>query len=303
MYCMPACGINFSNRSELLTYEEMLRLVRLVADLGVSKIRLTGGEPFVRKDFIHFLNELTNINGIDKIHLTTNGTLLEDHIDTLVRLGIKSINLSLDSLDRNRFHSITRRDDLPKVLNTLQHLLDKEFEVKINMVVMANENIDDIVPMLELTKNNNIAVRFLEEMPFNGVGKNVNTEVWNYNDILNYIQKEYRSINKLPDPKYATSVNYSVVGYKGTFGIIAAYSRTFCGSCNRIRLTPQGMLKTCLYDNGVFNIRDLMRAGASDSELVNAFCSVLQHRAKDGHEAEARRKQNPISESMASIGG
>ena len=302
-YCMPECGIDFTDRKELMTYEEMLRISRIFADQGVNKIRITGGEPFVRKNLMSFLAELVAIDGIEKVHLTSNGTLLLDKIETLKALGITSINLSLDSLNRERFFEITRRDELPVVMKTFHQLVAADFDVKINMVVMSEKNIQDILPMLELAKTYPISVRFLEEMPFNGVGEKATSKPWSHLDILNYIKSNINGITNIPFVPTATATNYSIEGYKGTFGIIASYSRTFCGTCNRIRVTPQGQLKTCLYDSGVFNLTSMMRAGATDLEILEALKSALTHRAKDGHEAEALRSKNPISESMASIGG
>ena len=160
------------------------------------------------------------------------------------------------------------------------------FTVKINAVVMANRNIEDIIPFVRLTKNQQIAVRFIEEMPFNGSEKETSAEYWNYVKILEHIFEQFPKYNKLQDGPFSTSMNYRVQGHQGTFGVIPAYSRTFCGSCNRIRITPVGILKTCLYDKGVFNIRDLMRKGASDHEIGEAIISACSHRAKDGFEAE-----------------
>lgn len=302
-YCMPECGIEFTSRSALMSYEEMLRLCRIVSEQGISKVRITGGEPFVRKDLMHFLTDLVALPTIEKVNITSNGTLLEDKIDALARLGINSINLSLDSLDRARFFEITRRDDLPVVLENLERLIKANFQIKVNMVVMADKNTEDILSMLELARDQNISVRFLEEMPFNGQEDEAKQKCWTHVDILNFIKSTYPNIKKLKDARSSTSMNYQIDGFKGSFGIIASYTRTFCGTCNRIRVTPQGLLKTCLYDHGVFNLRDFMRQGASDEEIQQALKQSLSHRAKDGHEAEANRSGFPISESMASIGG
>ena len=302
-YCMPECGIDFTAREQLMTYEELLRVTRIFSKLGISKIRITGGEPFVRKDLMDFLNELSDISEVDQIHITSNGTLLKGHIQELKSIGIQSINLSLDSLDRDRFYKITRRDDLDIVLENMHALLDADFKVKINTVVMADENTEDIIPMLELAREHNLSVRFLEEMPFNGTGDKLDVIPWTHFDILNHIKTHFPSTKKIVDAPHATAANYSIEGFKGSFGIIASYTRTFCGTCNRIRLTPQGMLKTCLYDQGVFNLRDLIRAGANDHEIETALLDALGHRARDGHEAERQQRNQPISESMASIGG
>lgn len=301
-YCMPEEGITFLQRKDLLTYEEMERIVRVFARLGINKVRITGGEPFVRKGLIGFMQRLSAIEGMDSLHLTTNGTVNGDTIADLKALGIKSVNLSLDSLNRERFFEITRRDCFEQVMESFEQLQQQGIPTKINMVVMARRNTEDIIPMIELTKDRDISVRFLEEMPFNGSGARPEEQLWDQAMIYNYLEASYPNLEKLPDPPHSTSKNYKIPGYRGSFGIIASYSRLFCGTCNRIRLTPIGMLKTCLYDNGVFNIRDLIRAGATDEQLQTALLEALGNRAVDGFAAE-RKRDNTISESMASIGG
>ncbi|MFK7949338.1 MAG: GTP 3',8-cyclase MoaA [Saprospiraceae bacterium] len=302
-YCMPEEGINYVARRELMTYEEMVRITSAFAKQGITKVRITGGEPFLRKDMMQFLEAISQIPEIEKINITSNGTLLIDKISDLKRLGITSINLSLDSLNRERFYKITRRDDFPKVMNCLESLIDNDFEVKINMVVLAGQNLEDIIPMVELAKAKPISVRFIEEMPFNGTRGKGNVEFWSHIKILEKIRSVYPNISKVEDKPFSTSVNYRIDGFQGSFGLIPAFSRTFCGSCNRIRLTPQGVIKTCLYDNGVFNVRDLLRSGATDEQLVETLKTALNHRAKDGFEAEQQRFKIPVSESMATIGG
>lgn len=302
-YCMPEEGIKYMPRKELLSYEEMERVVRLMADLGISKVRITGGEPFLRKGMMGFLNTLNNIPGIEALNITTNGTLTKDLITDFKNVGIKTVNLSLDSLDSKRFYDITRRDNFETVMETFHQLLDYDIPTKINAVVMDGRNIEDIIPMVELTEKYPVSIRFIEEMPFNGSGKTAELK-WNFKKILNHIKAVFPEIQKIPDEKHSTSFNYKIPGFKGTVGIIAAYSRLFCGSCNRIRLTPQGMLKTCLYDDGVFNLKHLIRAGGNDDHLKTALLEALGNRAKDGFEAEQNRNFNfPVSESMATIGG
>ena len=301
-YCMPEEGIKYVDRKELLSFEEMIRMINAFGELGISKLRVTGGEPFIRKGIMEFLQEVSNNKHIKKVNITTNGTFTEDKIEDLEQMGIHSINLSLDSLDKQRFFEITRRNLYDQVMSTFHALIESGITTKINMVVMEGRNIDDIYPMLELTKNHNISVRFIEEMPFNGTLGQGNTTFWPMNKILKYIEKEY-AIEKLSDPPSSTSYNYQVKGFKGSFGIIAAYTRTFCGSCNRIRVTPQGDLRTCLYEKGAVSLRDIIRNYEDDIELKNALQRAVGSRAKDGFEAEKKRIEHPVSESMATIGG
>ena len=170
--------------------------------------------------------------------------------------------------------------------------------MKLNAVVMEGKNTDDIIPLVGLTKDLPVSVRFIEEMPFNGTGT-YHPMHWDHIRILQTIKEHYPAIQKIQDPAYSTSYNYHIPGHKGNVGIIAAYTRSFCGTCNRIRITPQGMLKTCLYDNGVLNIKDLVREGNDDQSIEKALVNAINHRAKDGFEAE----KNSIHESMAAIGG
>jgi len=169
------------------------------------------------------------------------------------------------------------------------------------MVVMMNQNLEDIHPMVDLTQKYNVDVRFIEEMPFNGSGGH--DTFWPSRKTLEHIAEKY-SYDKLEDPAFSTSKNYRVKEAKGSFGLIDAYTRTFCGTCNRIRVTPEGQLKTCLYDDGVLNLRDLIRSGAGDDEISKQIRNAVGHRAKDGWDAEKQRSKNhPVSESMATIGG
>lgn len=302
-YCMPEEGIHYLPKKELLTFEEIERLIRLMASLGISKIRLTGGEPFVRTDLMQLIRKIVSIDGIEHLHLTTNGILTSPHINELKELGIASMNLSLDTLDRERFKIITRRDEFESTWNTLQQLIASGIPVKINAVVMEGKNIEDIIPMIEMTRTNDVSVRFIEEMPFNGEGNHYPKLTWTYRKILDWIKDEYPDLEKIADEPNATSYNYQVPGYKGNIGVIAAFSRTFCGTCNRIRVTAQGTLKTCLYDDGVLNIKELMRSGVSDDVINEKLIHAFSSRPRDGFEAESQRRNKVVSESMSTIGG
>lgn len=302
-YCMPEEGINYFPKPQLLTFEEMERIVRVMVEMGVNKVRITGGEPFVRRGIMEFIEKISRLDGLNAINITTNGVLTSPLVPELKRLGIKSVNLSLDSLDRQRFFDITRRDEFQAVWNTFETLIEHSIETKLNAVVMSGKNIQDIIPMAELTQNYPVSVRFIEEMPFNGQGEHTYQEAWNHKRILEELKRHYPNIYKLPDPTTSTAYHYQIPEHQGNIGIIAAFSRTFCGSCNRIRLTPQGGFRTCLYANNGLNIRDLLRKGCSDTELKTAILYELNHRAKDGFEAEKNRNILKVSESMATIGG
>ena len=300
-YCMPQAGLDWLPKKELMSYEEMRRICSLLALMGIEKIRITGGEPFVRKDLINFLESIVQIQGIKDVTITTNGVLTAEYVPQLKRLGISSVNLSLDTLNRDRFFSITRRDELPAVLNTFDTLLSHSINVKLNAVVMEGKNTEDIIPLAELTKDLPVSVRFIEEMPFNGEEHQYSGIKWNYLRILEQIRTHFPKIHKEKDDPFSTSLNYNIEGHKGSIGIIPAYTRSFCGTCNRIRITPQGALKTCLYDNGVLNIKQLMRDGFDDESITNFLLKALNKRAANGWEAE--KNANNLHPSMAVIGG
>lgn len=172
-YCMPENGLSWIKQKELMTDEEMIRICSVFTELGINKIRITGGEPFVRKNCINLIEQLSQLQGLDDLSITTNGLLTQEHIPRLKSFGIKSVNLSLDTLDPDRFFSITRRKSFDKVMNTLDSLVQHQITVKINAVVMEDHNIDDIIPLVSLTRELPVDVRFIEEMPFNGDRKSV----------------------------------------------------------------------------------------------------------------------------------
>lgn len=301
---MPEHGIDWLGRDELLTNEEMLHLCIVLVKAGIEKIRITGGEPFARKDMMSFLEALSKLNRLKEITITSNGVLMAPHIPKLKELGIRAVNLSLDTPDRDRFHAITLRDELPAVMETYQKLLSHDMEVKVNAVVMEGKNTQDIIPMVEMAKDDNVSIRFIEEMPFNGGNGHYTQLTWDWKKILDTITEKYPDLEPLPNAAYSTSFNYKIPGFKGTVGIIAAYTRSFCGSCNRIRITPSGTLKTCLYDDGVLNVREMMRNGITDDLLQIVLINAMSKRHKDGHEAErSRMEEGSVHESMATIGG
>ncbi|MCF6350036.1 MAG: GTP 3',8-cyclase MoaA [Flavobacteriaceae bacterium] len=300
-YCMPAHGVNIVNRKELLSYKEMYRITRVLSELGVNKVRLTGGEPFVRKNFISFLESLSFNDKLEEINITTNGVLIKKYIEKLEKLKIKNINLSIDSLNEENFNKITRRKVFNSVFQTLEKLEKSSLNLKLNVVVQSGINIHEIKDFIELTRLKNLSVRFIEEMPFNGTGLRKTDQVWNYNKILTEIKLHFKNISVLKNKKSATSKNFKVEGYLGSFGIIPAFTRTICTDCNRIRITATGLFKNCLFDDGVFNIRDFIRNGASNDELKQLFINSIQKKPKNGFVAEANRKE--VTESMSIIGG
>ena len=301
-YCMPAEGINFAKKDTLFSIDELSRLSKILVSQGVDKIRITGGEPFVRKDLMVLFRSLSEMDGLKDISVTTNATLIGPYIDELKELGIKNINVSMDAINRETFERITRRNQYDTVYNNMIRLITEGFNVRINFIALQGQNTDDILPMLELTKHYEVSVRFLEEMPFNGGSKTFDSIVWDYKRILEYIKNAYPDYRMLESPKTSTSINYQIPGFKGTFGVIPSFSRTFCGTCNRLRISATGDVITCLYAKASMNIRDILRSENSEEKVKEQILKAVGSRAKTGFEAQ-QKYDGVFDNSMTSIGG
>ena len=296
---MPERGLKFAPKSHLLSYEELLYLMDILGSLGINKLRITGGEPFVRADLISFLKSLSNKAFLKKINITSNITLIRPYLDELEKLGIRDINVSLDSMEKENFRLITRRDEFDEVQRALFEMIERGFNLKVNCVVMKGENESQIIPLLKLAEEHQVSVRFLEEMPFNGSGvpKKV---VLDYREILSHIEKEFTYI-KLNDEPSSTSMNYLIDGFKGSFGVIPSYSRTFCGTCNRLRLSATGEIRTCLYGKEELNLKELLRGGANEESIREALILAVQNKPIDGFAAAEGNKHSYSS--MTTLGG
>jgi cyclic pyranopterin phosphate synthase len=298
-YCRPEEGIPFVPHEEILTFEELESLTTIFCSLGVDKVRVTGGEPFARKGCLSFLQLLRKIKGLRFLHITTNGVETNQHLDALADLDIDGINLSLDTLDKQRFWQISRRGYFDNVMQTLHGIIDRQIALKINSVVLDDTSDEEIVGLADLARKNPITLRFIEKMPFSGTvrpGKLVN------GNLLQRLERIFPAMEECPQNSATTARIFSLPGYKGSLGLIQGYSRLFCATCNKLRITPTGMLKTCLYDNGVLDLKKMLRKGSGDEEIKLAIINCVQNRCVNGHEAEnlASREQEP---SMASIGG
>ena len=298
-YCMPERGLKFSPKEHLLTYEELLYLVDILGSLGISKIRITGGEPFVRADLMAFLKSLAEKDFLKKINITSNITLIRPYLDELEELGIKDINVSLDSLEKENFQLITRRDEFEEVERALYEMIGRGFNLKINCVVIKGLNEQQILPLLGLAETHPVSVRFLEEMPFNGSGVQ-KSDVMNYREILSQIEQKF-AFTKLIDEPSSTSMNYRIEGFKGSFGVIPSYSRTFCGTCNRLRLSSTGEVRTCLYGKEGLNLKEMLRGGATEASIKEALILAVQNKPVDGF-AAAEENEHSYS-SMTTLGG
>ncbi|MFY0252624.1 GTP 3',8-cyclase MoaA [Chitinophaga sp. 30R24] len=296
-YCMPE-NMHFVPHQTLLTDGEILFLLQTLAAAGVSRVRITGGEPFLRPGLLPLLEKIKAIPGIEEIAITTNGLLTRSYIPALQQMGITHINLSLDTLQETRFLEITRRNKFHTVMDTLQSLLQHNMQVKINTVVMENVNTDELVDFTALTRHHTLSVRFIEEMPFNGQGHTFSGITWNYQHILSVIGATY-PLQKITDAPHSTSLNYHIPGHQGNIGVIPAYSRTFCGTCNRLRISATGSVKTCLYGNDALNVKTILQQG---QPLLPAITAAIQARFINGVEAALHRTGKNM-ESMSVIGG
>ncbi|GGW44244.1 GTP 3',8-cyclase [Arenibacter certesii] len=299
---MPSEGIDFAQKNHLFTIAELCRLSEIMVEQGIDKIRITGGEPFVRKDLMVLLRKLAQLDGLEDISITTNATLIGPYIKELKSLGILNINVSLDAVDKETFEKVTRRDQYDTVYNNLTKLIAEGFNVRINFIALEGQNTQDIIPILKLMKHYPVSVRFLEEMPFNGGTKAFNTIAWDYKKILAHIETEFPDITKLESPKTSTSINYQIKGHKSTFGLIPSFSRTFCGSCNRLRISATGDVITCLYGKPRMNLRDVMRGENAEERIKEHILKAIGSRSKTGFE-EQEKYAGIFQNSMTSIGG
>lgn len=299
-YCMPEEGISFLPKDRLLSKDELLRLCRLLSYEGVTKVRITGGEPFVRPDMMEILTEISP--WFKSINLTTNATLIGDYLEELQHLNLGSLNISLDSLNPLSFLAITKRDMFDKVWSNIEKAYDLGIHVKLNMVVMKGINDGEIADFLKLAKTMAIDVRFIEAMPFNGYDQN-NGLLMDYLEIYDVIQNLYPDIRQCRNvPIKSASIRYEIPDFTGNVGIIPAYSRTLCGNCNRIRITAQGELMNCLYSSQGHNLLPLLRGDMNDSDIIEVMKNHIQAKPIDGFTAE-NEAGNEAFRSMTTIGG
>jgi cyclic pyranopterin phosphate synthase len=279
-YCMPQDEYEWINKKEILTFEEITRLANLFVGLGVEKIRLTGGEPLVRKNLDQLVAKLSAIPRLEDLCLTTNGSLLAEQIEALKAAGLKRVNVSIDTLDNEKFKRMTKRGDLAKVLEGIfaakKHGLKP---IKLNAVVERSVNDDDIIPLVEFCREHGFAMRFIEYMDVGNANNWTSDKLVSKKEILEAIGARYplREIGR--DQGSAPSVDYEFVDGNGDIGVIASVTEPFCATCTRARLTADGKIVTCLFSHGGHDVKNLLRAGASDEELVNLISSIWTKRA------------------------
>jgi GTP 3',8-cyclase len=278
-YCMPLNEYEWINKREILTFEEITRLATLFVELGVEKIRLTGGEPLVRQNLDQLVAKLAVVPGIKDLCLTTNGSLLADQIDRLTAGGLKRVNISIDTLDAEKFKRMTKRGDLAKVLEGIfaakKHGLEP---IKLNAVIERGVNDDDVVPLVEFCRENGFAMRFIEYMDVGNSNNWTSEKLVSKKEILETIEARYplREIGR--DQGSAPAVDYEFVDGAGEIGVVASVTEPFCSSCTRVRLTADGKIVTCLFSQSGHDVKTLLRGGATDKELVAFFNSIWTKR-------------------------
>ena len=301
-YCMPETGVKFQERSEILDFEEIERFVRVAADLGIRKLRVTGGEPLVRRDLPVLIRRLAAIPGIEDLALTTNGVLLEEFAQPLYDAGLRRLNVHIDTLDRARFLQITRRDDLPQVLNGLAAAKRVGYRIKLNAVAVKNLVEPDIVPLARYARENGFEVRYIEFMPLDAQNLWDRGKVLLADDMIALLSREISPLTPVPDPDpRAPASEYVYADGGGMVGFIASVSRPFCLNCNRLRLTADGHLRYCLFAIEEDDVKALMRSGASDEEIAALVRRNVAGKW-EGHEINSTKFVAP-PRPMYSIGG
>lgn len=300
-YCMPEEDYEFTPASRLMQPDEIESISRIFVAQGVNKIRLTGGEPLVRKDAADIIIRLSKLPV--NLTITTNGTRLHEFADVLENAGVKSLNISLDTLNKEKFNLMTRRDQFERVFENIQLMIKKGFHVKVNMVVIKNLNHDEIIDFVKWTKYETVHVRFIEFMPFTG-NKWENEKVFTLNQILEKISSEFDMI-PLEKEKHETAKKYIIPGHKGTFAIISTMSAPFCSDCNRMRLTADGKMKNCLFSQSETDLLTPFRNKEDILPLI--YQSILDKKKALGGQFTTDLEnidiENIHNRSMITIGG
>lgn len=298
-YCMPEEGIELMEKPSIMKLEEIVAISKAYVDLGVDTIRLTGGEPLIRKNFEFLTRKLAEL-GVT-LKLTTNGILLDKYYDLFEEIGLKKINVSLDTLDKAKNAFITKRDYYDRIMTNIQEGIQRGFQIKLNVVLIKGVNDKEINDFVALTKDQNVSIKFIEFMPFKG-------NKWDWSkgvsekEILEVVKAKFGSLETLKNPKHSTSNNYQIEGHEGSFGIISTITNPFCSDCNRIRLTADGKMKNCLFANSETDILSPFRNGeAIDQIIVDAI--KQKKYSRDGMELKMDAEHYEKNRSMISIGG
>ena len=278
-YCMPFDDYEWADKKEILTFEKIARLANLFVQLGVDKIRITGGEPLLRRDLEKLISKLSSLNGVKDLCLTTNGSLLAEKVSALKSAGLRRINVSLDTLNREKFARIRRRGDLAKVLEGLFAAKRCGLHpIKINAVIERSVNDDDILDLVEFSRKNGFATRFIEYMDVGNSNNWTSEKLVSKKEILAIINARYPLREVGRDKGSAPSVDYEFIDGSGELGVIASVSEPFCSSCSRARLTADGKLATCLFSATGHDLKALLRNGATDEEIIEVISAIWRKR-------------------------
>ena len=301
IYCMPEEGINFKSENKILSDSEIFKLIQITTELGVSKIRFTGGEPLLRKGIIDIIKYTKDIKTVNSINLTTNGILLSSMLDKLENSGLSGINISIDTLNPEKYKIISRRDSLNKVMDSLHQAIKQNcFKIKINVVAMKDFNDDELVDFIEMTKENNITVRFIELMPFDSHQIWKTGKFYKADEILSQIKYRYKDFVDVSGSSTEHHI-FRLKGYLGKVAIIPSYTRSLCGQCNRIRITADGNLLNCLYSQKGIDLLSPIRQNLTNQEIKRIIKQGMYKKLKDGW--EAHKKGFEYKSSMTQIGG
>ena len=278
-YCMPLDEYEWIHRKEILAFEEITRLAKLFIGLGVDKIRLTGGEPLVRRDIEHLIAQLAPLAGLRDLCLTTNGSLLAEKVPALKTAGLKRINVSVDTLNPDKFRQMTKRGDLSKVLEGLFAAKSHDLHpIKLNAVIERGVNDDDIIGLVEFSREHGFAIRFIEYMDVGNSNNWTSEKLVSKKEILEKISSYFPLKEVGREHGSAPSVDYQFVDGKGDLGIVASVTEPFCSTCNRARLTADGKLVTCLFSHVGHDLKKLLRSGATDEEILEVIAAIWQKR-------------------------
>jgi len=301
LYCMPNEGVGWMPHDDILRFEETLRICRVLAGLGIKSVRVTGGEPLLRRGLAGFIRELKAVDGINQIGLTTNGVLLGEQLEGLAKAGLDAVNISINTMDREKFTRLTRTESMVNVVSVIDQALEMGFEVKVNTVMIRGFNEDEITVIAGLAKSRNIAARFIELMP---LGEAASFKPFYAHEAAALIERAYGSL--LPvDAKLGNgpAEYYAIAGFAGHIGFISPMSRRFCKSCNKLRLTASGFLKLCLSGEQGVDLRGLVRGSASDEEISGLLREQIALKPAGHSFDESNGAENGDSVNMFRIGG
>jgi len=306
IYCMPKEGLSVIGHDDILRYEEILRVIRASIQLGIAKVRVTGGEPLVRRGILDFLCKLKTIDELRDVSLTTNGILLESLAEGIFKAGIRRINISLDSLNREKYEHVTRGGSLERVLRGINEARRAGFSpIKINIVVIKGFNDDEILSFARQTIENPYQIRFIELMPLGRVGMDHEEKYLSNEIILDEIAKAYplEPLNLEKNNLDGPAKLYRIKDARGELGFISAMSQHFCRSCNRLRLTADGNMRACLFSDQEVDLKNAMRMGCSDSELVNLIKTAAETKPRGFKETADEGHIKKCTKDMSAIGG